>query len=91
MLRCRIAVPALAGLVLGLSLTSSAEARGHGGKYVTYNGSGFGTYPLARATPLQYRAPTYVGTTSAYPGYATPTYAAPARRFAVMPRRAGWR
>jgi len=67
-MRRKIALLALAGLTSGLFLARPAEANGfrrggHGGKFVTYNGSSFGTYSLAPAAPVYHRprpvAPVY--------------------------------
>jgi len=61
-MRRKLALLALAGVASGVILTPSAEANGlrrggHGGKYVTYNGSTFGTYQpvyTAPAAPVRY-------------------------------------
>ena len=82
---------ASAALVAALTLVPGSTARA--GKYVTYNGSTFGTYPLAPAAvaaPAPVRvvrpATTYVAPAT-YTAPATYRVAAPTNVYYVMPRR----
>jgi len=87
-MRRRIALTTLAGLMAALVLAQPAEAcggrkarkcgchghgRGHRGKYVTYNGAGYGTYPMAETYSPGY-APAYGPAPQGGVGYAPASY-----------------
>ena len=85
----RLALPLLLACLLTSMIATEARAgglrRGHGGKYVTYNGSTFGTYPSAPSRPA-YTAPvTYQAPTAAPRGPVTYQAAPPV--YYVVPRR----
>lgn len=74
-MRRRIAVLSLAGLFAALALIQPAEAcggrkkagkHGRGGKYVTYNGAQYGTYPQPQATPVHYAPSSNYAPTTPY-------------------------
>jgi len=92
-MRHRIATTTLAGLLAVLILATSADAccrrkargcGGHRGRYVTYNGSNFATYPAGPYSGPGMDSPPY-GAPQAGPYYGQPQPYAPTQGMGLMP------